>query len=123
MWLAVLGFMVMGLVFGWSLANHSSSESFLVVHASLSQDGCQREGFWEVVGQVVSPFDLFRTLLVGGGLLVPCSLPGPPVVKQLMQMVTVVPGQGGRFQSVCFPNRRTDADAETPILWPPDAKN
>ena len=34
------GFMVMGLVSGWSLANHSNSESFLVVHASLSQDGC-----------------------------------------------------------------------------------
>ena len=39
-WLAVLGFMVMGLVSGWSLANHSNSESLLVVHASLSQDGC-----------------------------------------------------------------------------------
>ena len=39
-WLAVSGFMVMGLVSGWSLANQSNSESFLVVHASLSQDGC-----------------------------------------------------------------------------------
>ena len=39
-WLAVLGFMVMGLVSGWSLANHSSSDSFLVAHTSLSQDGC-----------------------------------------------------------------------------------
>ena len=39
-WLEVLGFMVMGLVSGWSLANHSNSESFLVAHASLSQDGC-----------------------------------------------------------------------------------
>ena len=68
-----------------------------------SQDGCQREGFWEVVGHPVSPFDLSWTLPVGGGLLVLCSLPGPPVVKQLMQMVTVVSGQGGRFQSVCFP--------------------
>ena len=38
--LAVLGFMVMGLVSGWSLANHSNSESFLVAHALLSQDGC-----------------------------------------------------------------------------------
>ena len=38
--LAVLGFMVMGLVSGWSLANHSNSEPFLVAHASLSQDGC-----------------------------------------------------------------------------------
>ena len=52
---------------------------------------------------MVSPFDLSRTLLIGGGLLVPCFLPGPPVVKQLMQMVTMVPGQGGQFQSVYFP--------------------
>ena len=96
-------FMVMELVFRLSLANHSDSESFLVVHALFSQDGCQREGFWEVVGHVLSPFDLSRTLLVGGGLLVPCSLAGPPTVKQLMQMVTMVLGQGGRLQSVCFP--------------------
>ena len=34
------GFMGMGLVSGWSLANHSNSESFLVAHAWLSQDGC-----------------------------------------------------------------------------------
>ena len=89
--------MVRGLVSRLSLANHSDSESFLVVHTLFSQDGCQREGFWEVVGQVVSPFDLSQTLLVDGGLLVPCSLPGPPDIKQLMQMVTMVPGQGGRF--------------------------
>ena len=56
-----------------------------------------------MVRQVVSPFDLSRTLLVGGGLLFPCSLPGPPVIKELMQTVTMVPGQGGQFQSVCFP--------------------
>jgi len=98
-----LGFMVMGLVSGLSLANHSDSESFLVVHALFSQDGCQIGEFWEVVRHVVSHFDLSWTLPVGGGLLVPCSLPGSPVVKQLMQMVTMVPGQGGRFQSVCFP--------------------
>ena len=51
-------------------------------------------------GHAVSPLDLSRTLLVGGGLLVPCSLSGSPVRKQLMQMVTMVPGQGGRFQCV-----------------------
>ena len=102
-WLTVSGFMVMGLVSWLSLASHSDSESFLVVHALFSQDGCQREGFWDVVGQLVSPFDISRTLLVGGGLLVPCSLPGPPVIKQLMQMVTMVSGQRGRFQSACFP--------------------
>ena len=44
-WLAVLGFMVMGLVSRLSLANHSDSESLLVVHTLFSQDGCQREGF------------------------------------------------------------------------------
>ena len=54
---AVLSFMVIGLVSGLSLANHSDSESFLAVHALFSQDGCQR-GLWEVVGHVVSPFDL-----------------------------------------------------------------
>ena len=94
--------MVMGLISRLSLASYSDSEPFLVVHTLFSQDG-RRRGFWEVVGHVVSPFYLSRTLPVGGGLLVPCSLPGPPVVKQLMQMVTMVPGQGGRFQSVCFP--------------------
>ena len=50
--------MVMGLVSGLSLANHSDLESFLVVHALFSQDGCQKEGFWELVVQVVSPFDI-----------------------------------------------------------------
>ena len=73
--------MVMELVSGLSLATHSDSESFLVVHALFSQDGCQREGFWEVVGHAVSYFDLSQTLLVGGGLLVSCSLLGLPVVK------------------------------------------
>ena len=95
--------MVMGLVSGLSLPSHSDSESFLVVHTLFSQEGCQREGFWEVVGQVVSPFDVSLTLPFGGGLLVPGSLPRPPVLKQLMQMVTMVPGQSGQFQSVCFP--------------------
>ena len=93
----------MGLVSGLSLANHSDSESLLVVHALFGLHGCRREGFREVVGHVVTPLDLSRILLVGGGLLVLCSLPGPPVIKQLMQMVTMVPGQGGRFPLVCIP--------------------
>ena len=94
---------MLGLVSELSLANHSDSESFLVVHSLFSQDGRKREGLWEEVGHAKSPFDLSRTLPVGGGLLVPSSLPGAPVVKQLMQMVTMVPGQGGRLQSACFP--------------------
>ena len=76
MWLAISGFMVIELVSGLSLASHSD---FLVVHALFSQDGSQKEGFLEVVRHVVPPFDLSRTLLVGGGFLVLCSLPGPPV--------------------------------------------
>ena len=51
-------------------------------------------------GLVVSPFDLSRTLPVGGDLLVPYSLPGSPVIKQLVRMVTKGPDQGGQFQSV-----------------------
>ena len=81
MGLAVLGFMVMGLVSGLHLANYSDLGSFPVAHALLCQDGCQQEGFWEVLGHVTSPFDLSWTLSVGGGLLVPCSLLGPSVLK------------------------------------------
>ena len=51
MCLAVSGFMIMGLDYGLSLANHlacahiwSDSGSFLVAYASLSQDGFQCEG-------------------------------------------------------------------------------
>ena len=58
LWLAVVGFMVMGIVSRLSLASHSDSRSFLVVHTLLSQDGCQQEGSWEVVRHMVSPFDL-----------------------------------------------------------------
>ena len=57
-WLAVPGFMVMGLVSGLSLANPSDSGCFLVAHAMLSQDGRQRGGFWEAEGHMESPSDL-----------------------------------------------------------------
>ena len=102
MWFVVLGFMVMGLVSGSSLASHSDSESFLVVHTLLSQDGCQREGFWEVVGYVVSPFDFSRTLLAGG-LLVPCSLPGPP--NNSCKCLLWCPARVGCFSQCASPNK------------------
>uniref|UniRef100_A0AAA9T8V8 Elongator complex protein 3 n=1 Tax=Bos taurus TaxID=9913 RepID=A0AAA9T8V8_BOVIN len=44
---SVSAFMVMGLVSRLPLARCSDSGSFLEVHASLSVDGFQREGFWE----------------------------------------------------------------------------
>ena len=56
--LAVSDFMMMGFISRLSLANCSDSESFLVVHALFSLDRCQREGFWDMVGHAVSPFDL-----------------------------------------------------------------
>ena len=57
MWLTVLGFVGMGLVSRLSLTDHSNSGFFLVAHTLLSQDGRQREGFWEVLGHMASPFD------------------------------------------------------------------
>ena len=73
--------MVMGLVSGLSLANHSELRYFLVVHALLGQDGFQRGRFWEVVGHAAYAFDLSQILPIGGGLLLPCSFLGPPVIK------------------------------------------
>ena len=107
MWLTDSGFMVMGLVSGWSLANHSNSESFLVAHARSAQPR------WMLARGILGSgrtrgvsFHLSRTLPVGGGLLVPYSFSGSPVIKQLMQMVTMVPGQGG-FNQCASPNKTT----------------
>ena len=66
------------------------------MHTLLSQDGSQR-GFWEVVGHLETPFGISQILPDGGGLLVLYSLPRLPVVKQLVQMVTGVPGYGGQL--------------------------
>ena len=77
-WLTVSDFMVTGLVFGFSLTNHFDRV--------LPGGTCIAQPRWipmrrllEVIRHV--PFDPSRTLLVGGGLLVLCSLPGLPVVK------------------------------------------
>ena len=51
-----------------------------------------------------SPFDLSQTLSVDGGLLVPGSLPGPPVLKQLMQIVAMVPARVGGVSQPASPN-------------------
>ena len=98
MWLAMSGFMVMGLVSGCSSTNHSNS--VFPGGAGIAQPRWMLAR--GILGSGRTRGVSFRPLLVGGGLLVPCSLSGPPVIKQLMQMVTMVPGQGGWFQSVCF---------------------
>ena len=81
MWLTVLDFMVMGFVSGLSLAHHSNSGSFLVVRGSRRMVSNEKDS-GRLVGhtdwRLLSPFDLSQILPIGGGLLVPCSLPGPP---------------------------------------------
>ena len=96
----------MGLVSGLSLASHlTQSPSWWCTPGSAKMDARGKDsGRWSDTWCLLN---LSPTLPVAGGLLVPCFLPGPPVVKQLRQVVTTVPGQGGRFQSVCFPNRIT----------------
>ena len=47
-----------------------------------------REESWGVVEQLMFPSDISRTVLVGEGLSVPCSLAGPPIIKHLIQIVT-----------------------------------
>ena len=65
-WRVVSGFMVMGLVSGWSLANHPNLESFLVAHASLNQDGCKERdsGKWTDMQCLLLTFpQLFRLVV------------------------------------------------------------
>lgn len=86
------------------LSSHPDSGCFLVVHASLSRGGLQRGGLWEVVGPVswcfLSSSDLSQIIPFGGNSLVLCSVPGFPAVRELSQVVSILPGQGGWFQSV-----------------------
>ena len=62
---------------------------------------------------------------------VDCSMPGFPVHHQLLELTqthvhwvsdAIQPVHPKRNQSCMFIGN-TDAEAETPILWPPDAKN
>ena len=95
------GFMVMGLVSvvsGQSFWQRIFPDDTRIAHPRW----IPAKKIREVGRHVVSPFDLSQILLVGGGLLVLCFLPRLPVIKLFMQMVTIMPGQGGRFQSV-FP--------------------
>ena len=64
-WLAVSGFMVMRLVSGWSLANHSNSGSFLVTHASAKMDASERDsGKWTDMRCLLSTFPELSQLVV-----------------------------------------------------------
>ena len=103
--------------FQLSLANHADAESFLLAHALLSQDECQR-GFWKVSGHVASPFDLSHILLIGGGLLVLCSY-----VQDLLsqnnscEWLLWCLAQGGQFQPLCFPYQPRNTQPSFSDLW------
>ena len=94
--------MVMGLVSGLSLASHlTQSPSWWCTPGSAKMDAREKDsGRWSDTWCLLN---LSPTLPVAGGLLVPCFLPGPPVVKQLMQMVTMVPGRGGGLSQCASP--------------------
>ena len=98
-----LGFYGDMISFRVSLASHSDSGSFLEAHASLSQDGFQQGGFWEIGRTGGISFRPFPNSSSWWWLISSMFLLRTSCVKQLMQMVTRAPGQGGRLQSVCFP--------------------
>ena len=96
MWLTVLGFIVMGLVSVLSLADHSDSGFFLVVHALQRQGDVSKKdsGMWSIswcflltspelfqLVQFSSVVQLCPTLCDAKG----CSTPGLPVHHQLPQ--------------------------------------
>ena len=65
MWLAVSSFMVMELVSGLSLANHSDSESFLAVHTLFSQmDAREDSGGWSDTWYLLLTFPKLFQLVV-----------------------------------------------------------
>ena len=92
--------MVMGLVSGLSLTNHSDSGSFLwSKHCSAKMDSSEKDS-GRLVGHVASPFDLSQILPVGGGLLVLFSLLGSSVVKSCKWLLSCLTRVGGFSQ--CF---------------------
>ena len=102
MWLTVVGFMVMGLVSGLSLAIIlTQSPSWWCTPCSAKMDASEMDsGRWSDMWCLLFTFPNSSSWW---WLISSVFLPGPPVVKQLTQIVTIVPGQGGWFQSVCFP--------------------
>ena len=76
-----------------------------------------------MVRQVVSLFDLSWTLLFGGGLLVPCSLPGPPVVKLLgeaLKLPTLARHHGNYLHELFYPQEVLVRNRELISLHQPE---
>lgn len=98
-WLAVSGFMGMGLVSGLSLADHlaqpvvglAQGPSWWQMHLSAKMDSRAKD-----LGRLVVP-SLLLAPPKSSGLVIRT---GPLVVRQLRQAALIVPGQGGQFQPV-----------------------
>ena len=99
------GFMGVGLVSGLSLADHlawpalglAQGPSWWHVHLSAKMDSSTKDSGRLVISSLpVAPpkssWLFFRAAL--------CSLSGPPAVRQLLQVVLVVLGQGWQFRSM-----------------------
>ena len=73
------------------------------MHCSAKRDSSEKDS-GRLVGHMdwclLSPFDFSQILPGGGDLLVPLSLPRPPLTRQPMQMVTIGSGHGGQFWSM-----------------------
>ena len=100
MWLTTSVFIIMRLVSGLSLANHFHFNlgPFLVTSTSFSQDEFQKKESGKLRGS-----SIFWPCLNSSGQLLtvaPYSLLGPSIVRQLRQVVVMVAGQGGWFQSI-----------------------
>ena len=81
--IAVSGFRVMGLVSSLSPASRSDVGSFLVVIHPPTKTGSREDDSGNLLGHMkwplLSSLDFSWIPPVGGGLLLPYSLPGPPV--------------------------------------------
>ena len=106
-WLTVSGLIVMRLVSGLSLASHLAWPIFGLTqgpswwHLSAKIDSSKKD-FGRLVRHtdwyLLPPFGPSRILLVSFRQQ-SCSLPGPLVARQLMQVVIIVPAQGEQVQS------------------------
>ena len=109
-WLTASGFIGMGLVSRLSLASHLARPTSVglrvlpVARTPLSQDGFQREGFWEV-GGLLPPLGPSQILPVNWGAP-PRSLAGPPVVRHLAEQLFLRLRKVSSF-SQWFPHTRT----------------
>ena len=104
MWLTVLGFMVMGLVsrlsLVWPIFGLTQGVSWWYAHLSARMD-FSTDVSARLIGYVdrslLPPFGPFLNSAGQFSATALCSLPGPLVVRQLMQVVIIMPSQDGWF--------------------------